>query len=63
MKRSPWIKKALEAMKQLGRKYPEIKEFKKMPRIGDIGAHIFNAIIQTPYRFANEAPRRKRTGY
>ena len=50
-------------MKQLGRKYPEIKEFKKMPRIGDIGAHIFNAIIQTPYRFANEAPRRKRTGY
>jgi hypothetical protein len=27
-------KKALKAMKQLGRKYPEIKQFKKMPGIG-----------------------------
>jgi len=45
---------ALKAMKQLGRKYPEIKEFKKIPGIGDILAHIFDAIIQTPHRFANK---------
>lgn len=45
---------ALKAMKQLGRKYPEIKEFKKMPGIGDILAHFFDAFIQTPHRFANK---------
>ncbi len=47
-------KLALKAMKQLGRKYSEIKEFKKIPGVGDIGAHIFDAIIQTPHRFANK---------
>jgi transposase len=47
--------KALKAMKQMGRKYPEIKEFKKIPGIGDIGAHIFDAFIQTPDRFANRS--------
>ena len=46
---------ALKAMKQLGRKYPEIKQFKEIPGIGDIGAHTFNAIIQTPHRFANKS--------
>jgi transposase len=45
---------ALKSMKQLGRKYPEIKEFKMIPGIGDILAHVFDAIIQTPYRFANK---------
>ena len=30
---------ALKAMKQLGRKYPEIKEFKKIPGIGEILSH------------------------
>lgn len=45
---------ALKAMKQLGRKYPEIKEFKKMPGIGEILSHVFDAIIQTPHRFANK---------
>ncbi len=45
---------ALKEMKNLGRKYPEIKEFKKIYGIGDIGAHIFNAFIQTPHRFANK---------
>jgi transposase len=47
-------KRALRAMKQLGRKYPEIKEFEKIPGIGEILSHIFDAFIQTPHRFANK---------
>jgi transposase len=47
-------KKALKEMKQIGRKYAEIKEFKKIPGIGDILAHTFDAFIQTPDRFANK---------
>jgi len=47
-------KRALKAMKQLGRKYPEIKQFKKMPGIGEIHSHTFDAFIQTPHRFANK---------
>jgi transposase len=46
--------KALKAMKQLGRRYPEIREFKKIPGIGEILAHIFDAFIQTPHRFARK---------
>jgi transposase len=46
---------ALRSMKSLGRQYPEIKEFKKIPGIGDIGAHIFDAFIQTPHRFADKS--------
>ena len=46
---------AKKAMISLGRKYPEIKEFKKIPGIGDISAHIFDAFIQTPDRFANRS--------
>jgi transposase len=46
--------RALKAMKQLGRKYPEIKEFKKIPGIGEVLSHIFDAFIQTPHRFANK---------
>ena len=45
--------KAKKAMIGLGRKYPEIRQFKKIPGIGDISAHIFDAYIQTPDRFAN----------
>ena len=47
-------KLALKNMKRLGRKYPEIKEFKKIPGVGDIFAHVFDAFIQTPHRFANK---------
>jgi transposase len=47
-------KLAMQELKQLGRKYPEIAEFKKIPGIGDVGAHIFDAFIQTPHRFANK---------
>jgi transposase len=45
---------ALKTLKRLGRKYSEIKEFKKIPGVGDIVAHIFDAIIQTPHRFADK---------
>lgn len=47
--------RALKAMKQLGRKYPEIKRFKKIPGIGEILAHFFDAFIQTPHRFTNKS--------
>jgi len=43
---------AQKAMISLGRSYPEIKEFKKIPGMGPIGAHVFDAYIQTPHRFA-----------
>ncbi len=45
---------ASETMKQLGGRYPEIREFKKIPGIADINAHIFDAFIQTPHRFAKK---------
>jgi len=44
-------KSALKNMKRLGRNYPEIREFMKMPGISDVHAHIYNAFIQTPHRF------------
>jgi len=46
---------AFKEIKQLGRRYPEIKEFKKIPGIGDIGAHVFDAYIQTPHRFEKKS--------
>ncbi len=42
---------ALKTLKKLGRNYPEIKQFIKMPGISDINAHLFDAFIQTPHRF------------
>ena len=41
-------------MIRLGRKYNEIKQFMKMPGMGPIGAHVFDAYIQTPHRFATK---------
>lgn len=38
-------------MLRLGSKYPEIEQFRKVPGIGPIGSHIFDAIVQTPHRF------------
>jgi len=52
--------KALKAMKDMGRRYPEIKQFKKIPGVGEIVSHIFDAFIQTPERFAD---KRKVWGY
>jgi len=45
-------KSALHSMKQLGLKYPEIREFEKIPGIATVNAHVFDAFVQTPYRFA-----------
>lgn len=38
-----------------GRQYPEIAEFTKMPGVGDVGAHVFDAIVQTPDRFETKS--------
>jgi hypothetical protein len=47
---------ALAEAIRLGRGYPEIQEFKKMPGVGDVGALIFDAYIQTPHRFTCKSP-------
>lgn len=39
---------------ELGRRYPETQEFQKIPGIGPISAHTFDAYIQTPDRFATK---------
>jgi transposase len=46
--------RALKTVKQMGRKYPEIKEFTHIPGVGDVVAHTFDAYIQTPHRFATK---------
>ena len=48
-------KLALEEAVRMGRKYPEIAEFKKIPGIADINALIFDAYIQTPDRFTRKS--------
>ena len=45
---------ALKGMKRIGRKYPEIRRFKKIPGIGDVCSHVFDAFIQTPGRFVDK---------
>jgi len=47
-------KNAFKTVKQLGQKYPEIKEFQKIPGVGEVLAHTFDAFIQTPHRFADK---------
>lgn len=47
---------ALEECLRLARAYPEIQEFKKIPGVGDVGALIFDAYIQTPHRFIHKSP-------
>ena len=42
---------AKKRMLQLGRRHQEIQEFQKMPGVGPIGSHVFDAFIQTPHRF------------
>ena len=46
---------AQKSMIALGRSYPEINEFKKIPGMGPVGAHAFDAYIQTPHRFAKRS--------
>jgi hypothetical protein len=43
---------AKASLYRLGKGYPEIIEFKKIPGIAQVGAHLTSAIIQTPHRFA-----------
>lgn len=45
---------AFKTIKKLGQKYPEIKEFQKIPGVGEVLSHTFDAFIQTPHRFANK---------
>lgn len=45
---------AAREMKRLARRYPEIREFKKIPGIGPIGAITFDAFVQTPDRFPDK---------
>lgn len=40
-----------ERFLQTGKQFWEIKEFRKIPGIGPVGAHTFSAYIQTPHRF------------
>lgn len=47
-------KKARASMVELGKRYPEIVQFKRMPGIGVVGSHVFSAFLQTPHRFANK---------
>lgn len=46
---------ALKEAWRLGSKYPEIKEFMKMPGIGPIGSLLYDAYIQTPHRFVKKS--------
>lgn len=43
---------AKKQMFRLGKRYPEIEEFQDVPGVGPIGAHLFDAFIQTPDRFS-----------
>ena len=43
-------KKARATMVELGKEYPEIQRFQRVPGIGVVGAHVFSAFIQTPHR-------------
>lgn len=45
---------ARQELIELGQPYQEVQEFKKIPGMGAIGAHTFDAIIQTPHRFAGK---------
>ena len=45
---------AFQELQRIGRRYPEIEEFQKIPGVGPVGSHIFDAYIQTPDRFADK---------
>ncbi len=46
---------ALAECLRLARAYPEIQEFKKIPGVGNVGALIFDAYVQTPHRFTHKS--------
>jgi transposase len=43
----------LREVRRVGRQFWEIAQFKKVPGIGEIGAHVFSAIIEEPGRFGS----------
>lgn len=45
---------AFSEVQALGRRYQEIEQFNKVPGVGPVGAHVFDAFIQTPHRFADK---------
>ena len=45
---------AWREVQRLGSRYPEIGIFQKIPGVGRIGAHIFDAYVQTPQRFTTK---------
>jgi hypothetical protein len=47
--------RAWDQLQQTGKGYPEITEFGKVPGMGPIGSHLFDALVQTPHRFAGAA--------
>ena len=44
-------RKQLAEVGRLGRKYPGIERFMDVPGIGEIGAHVFSAMVEDPRRF------------
>lgn len=38
----------------LGERYSEIEEFQKVPGVGPFGSHLFDAFLQTPFRFSTK---------
>lgn len=47
-------REALAEVRELGRPYPEIAEFMKVPGVGPVTAHCISAFVQTPHRFASK---------
>ncbi len=45
---------AKSQMLRLGEQYPEIEDFQEVSGVSSVGAHLFNAIIQTPHRFSTK---------
>jgi transposase len=43
---------ALHDLERMGRSYPEIAIFQKIPGVGPVGACVFSAFLMTPHRFA-----------
>jgi len=51
------LKEEADARRELvacGRRYAEIAEFEKIPGVGPVVAHVFDAFIQTPERFPDK---------
>lgn len=47
-------KAALRLVRKVGHQFPEVSRFDKVPGIGIVGACVFSAYIQTPWRFRNK---------